>query len=99
MDELQAFEGVGVTKAAHQLLDDVNRDRQRKRDALLRAAVPHRAQILALDEIHAEVDLALDLTRVEDADQVSVRQTNHDLGLVLEPLQVALFDQVRQARS
>ena len=74
----------------------MNRDGQRERDAFLRAAIPHRAQILALDEFHAEEDLALDLARIENADQVAVRKTDNDLGLVLEPLQVALLDQVRQ---
>ena len=54
VDQLQALEGVRVVEAAHQLLDDVNGDRQRERDPLLRAAVPDRAQVLALDEVHAE---------------------------------------------
>ena len=42
------------------------------------------------------IDLALDLARVEHADQVAVRQAHDDLGLVAEALQVALLDQVRQ---
>jgi hypothetical protein len=96
MDELETFKGVGVAQAAQELFGDVNRDGQRKGDALLRAAVPYRAQILALDEFHAEENLALDLARIENTDEIPVRQTHHDLGLVLEPLQVALFDQVRQ---
>src|SRR5204862_5919666 len=65
---------------------------------LLRAAVPGRAQILALDEVHRQVDLAGDLARVENGHQISVRQPDDDLGLVAETLQVLLVGQVREHR-
>ena len=96
VDQPQPLEGVRVAQAAHQLLDDLHRHGQGKGHAPLRAAVPHRAQVLALDEVHAEVDLTLDLTGVEDPDQIAVRQAHDDLGLVLEALEIALLDQVRQ---
>jgi hypothetical protein len=48
----------------------------------LRAAIPHRAQVLALDQLHREVVLALDATRVEHLHEVRVVEPHHDLRLV-----------------
>src|SRR6185503_82034 len=65
---------------------------------LLRAAVPGGAQVLALDEIHRQVDLARHLSRIEHGHQVAVRQADDDLGLVAEALQVLLVGEVREHR-
>jgi hypothetical protein len=96
MDQLQIREGVGVGQAAAQLLDDVDRDVDRERDLLLRAAVPDRAQVAALDEVHRQEQLAVDLAGVEHRDQVAVGQLDDDLGLVAEPGHVLGVGQVRQ---
>src|SRR5262249_16411036 len=55
-------------------------------------------QVLALDEVHRQVDLARDLTGIEHRHQVAVRQPDDHLGLVTETLQVLLVRQVREHR-
>ena len=87
---------VRVREAAAQLLDDVDRDVDRERDLLLRAAVPHRAQIAALDEVHREEQLAADQAGVEHRDQVAVRQLDDDLRFVAESRDVLGVGEVRQ---
>src|SRR5690606_6557908 len=82
--------------AAAQLLDQVDRDVHRERHPLVGAAVPHRPQVLALDEVHREEQLAADLAGVEHRDQVAVAELDHHLGLVAEPGQVLGVGQVRQ---
>ena len=96
VDETETFKPVGIGQAPHQLLDDVGGHWQRESDAFLGATVPHRPQVLALDEFHGEVDLALDLARLEHTHQVSVVEAHDHLGFVLEPLHVASARQVRQ---
>ncbi len=96
VNELEIGERVRIGQAAAQLLDDVDRDVDRERDLLLGAAVPHRAQIAALDEVHREEQLAVDLAGVEHGDQVPVRQLHHDLRLVAEAGDVLVVRQVRQ---
>ena len=98
VDQLDVAEAVRVVQAARELLDDVRGDVDGERDALLRAAVPGRAQVLAFDVVHREVDLARDLARIEHGHQVAVRQPHDDLGLVAETLQVFLVGEVRQHR-
>ena len=98
MHELDVAERVRVVQPARELLRDVHGDVDGERDALLRAAVPRRAQILAVDVVHREVDLAADLSRVEDGHEVAVREAHDDLGLVAEPLQVLLVREVREHR-
>ena len=98
VDQAKTFEAVRIGQATHQLLDDVGGHRQRERDAFLGATVPHRAQVLALDELHGQVDLAVDLAGIKHAHQVPVAEAHHHLGLVLEALHVALARQVRQRR-
>ena len=96
VDQAEPLEAVRVGQAPHQLLDDVGGHRQREGDAFLGAAVPHRAQIFALDELHGEVDLAMDLAGIEDTDQVPVGEAHHHFGFVLEALDVAPARQVGQ---
>ena len=98
VDELDVAEAVRVVETARELLDDVGGDVDGERDPFLRAAVPGRAQVLALDEVHRQVDLAGDLTRIEHRNEISVRQAHDDLGLVAEALQVLLVGQVREHR-
>src|SRR5262249_23163941 len=54
------------------------------------AAVPDLAQILALDQLHRDEELAVDLAGVERHDQVAVRQLEDDLGLVEKAIGFAL---------
>ena len=85
-----------VREAAAQLLDDVDRDVDRERDLLLRAAVPDRAQVAALDEVHREEQLAADQAGVEHRDQVAVRQLHDNFRLVAESRDVLGVGEVRQ---
>ena len=96
MDQAQPLKPVRIGEAPHQLLDDVGGHRQRERDAFLGAAVPDGAQVLALDELHGQVDFALDPAGIEHTHQVSVAEAHNHLGFVLEPLDVALACQMRQ---
>jgi hypothetical protein len=96
VDQLQVREGVGVGQPAAQLLDDVHRDVDGERHPLTGAAVPDRAQVAALDEVHRQEQLAVDLAGVEHRDQVAVGQLDDDLGLVAEPRHVLGVGQVRQ---
>ena len=47
------------------------------------------AQVLALDQLHRDEELAVDLAGVEGGDQVGVREPQHDLGLVEEAVRLA----------
>ncbi len=96
VDQAQVAEAVRVAQAAAQLLDDVDGDVDREGHALLRAAVPHRAQVLALDEVHGQEQLAVDLAGVEHRDEVAVAELDHDLGLVAEARDVLGVGQVRE---
>jgi hypothetical protein len=96
MNQAQITVGVGVAQAAAQLLDDVDRDIDREGHALLRAPVPHRAQVLALHEVHGQEQLAVHLTGVEHRDQVPVAELDHHLGLVAEARDVFGVGQVRE---
>ena len=84
----------------HSSRGDVDRDVDGKGDPLLGAAVPHRAQILAVDVVHREVQLdaaePAGHARVEHRHQVAVRQLDDDLGLVAEARDVLLVGEVRQ---
>ena len=94
--ELEVAEAMGEIESASQLPGDVDRDVDGKGDLFLRAAVPHRAKILALHEVHRHVQLALHQTGVEDRDQVAVGQLNDDLGLVAKAGDVLFIGQVGQ---
>ena len=96
MDEVEIRERVRVREAAAQLLDDVDGDVDRERDLLLCAAVPHRAQVAALDEVHREEQLAADQAGVEHRDQVAVRQLDDDLRFIAKSRDVLGVGEVRQ---
>src|SRR4029079_15569436 len=67
---------------------DVQRDVQRDARPRADAPVPDLAEVLALDEVHRDEELAVDLARVEGRHQVRVRQPEHDLRLVEEALRL-----------
>ena len=98
--ELELRERVRVMQPAAQVGDDVDRDVDGKGDALLGAAVPDGAQILAVDEVHRQVHLdaaePAGHARVEHRDEVAVRQLDDDLGLVAKARDVFLVGELRQ---
>ena len=96
MNQLDVSESMRVAQAARQLAHDERGHVHGKRDPLFRAPVPHRAQILSVDEIHPKIDLAAHLPGVEDRNQVFMRQLHDHLRLVPKPLQVLLVGQVGQ---
>ena len=96
MDEVEIRERVRVREAAAQLLDDVDRDVDRERDLLLCAAVPHRAEVAALHEVHREEQLAADQAGVEHRDQVAVRQLHDNFRFIAESRDVLGVGEVRQ---
>ena len=55
-------------------------------DALLLHLTDDRAQVLAVDVLHRDEVLAVDLTDVEDLDDVRVRERRRDARLVQEHL-------------
>ncbi len=96
MDEVQIRKRMRVREAATQLLDDVDRDIDRERDLLLRTAVPHRAQVATFDEVHREEQLAANQTRVEDRDEIAVRQFHDNFRFVAESRDVLRIGEVRE---
>jgi hypothetical protein len=82
VDQVQVAVAVDVGERARDLAPDVQRDVQRDARPRPHAAVPDLAQVLALDQIHRDVELAVDLAGVERRHQVRVRQPQHHLGLV-----------------
>ena len=71
----------------HHLQGDVERDAR----AGAHAAVPDLAQILALDQLHRDVEVAGDVPRIEGRHQVGVRQAEDHLGLVEEAVDLRLI--------
>ena len=88
--ELEVAVAVHVGERARGLARDVQRDVERDARARAHAAVPDLAQVLALDELHGDVELAVVLARVEGGHEVRVREPQHDLRLVEEPVGLAL---------
>ena len=84
VDQLEVLEGVRVGQRPRDLLDDVGRHIDREGDAALGAAVPGGQQILPLDVLHGQEDLAVLHAGVEDRDQVAVGQAQRDHHLVAE---------------
>jgi hypothetical protein len=84
MDQLQVAVIVHIGQRPGGLAHHVQRHVQR--DALpgAHATVPDLAQVLALDELHGDVELAVHLTGVEGVHQRRMRQPQHHLGLVQE---------------
>ena len=88
VDQVQIAVAVHVGQRARDLAADVQRDVQRDARPRADAAVPDLAQVLALDQIHRDEELAVDLAGVEGRHQVGVRQAKDDLRLVQEPLRL-----------
>ena len=86
VDQVQVAVAVDVGERAGDLAADVQRDVERDAGPRAHAAVPDLAQVLALDQLHRDEELAVDLAGVEGRHQVGVRQAQHDLGLVEEPV-------------
>ena len=83
---MQVAVAVNVGEGARDLAPDVQRDVERDAGPGAHAAVPDLAQVLPLDQLHGDEELAVDLARVEGRNQVRVREAQHDLGLVEEPV-------------
>jgi hypothetical protein len=84
VDQLEITVGVHVRQRARHLTHHVQGDVQRDALARAHAAVPDLAQVLALDQLHGDVELAADVAGVERRHQRRVRQAQHHLGLVEE---------------
>ncbi len=84
-----------VQRLGH-LADHVARLAERHDHARLLQLLDDLAEVLAVDELHGEVQRALDLADVEHLDDVGVRQPPGDLGLVQEQLdrQVARLEEL-----
>jgi hypothetical protein len=93
---MQIRKRVRVRKPAAQLFDDINGHVDRERDLLLCAAVPHGAQVSALDKVHREEQLAADQPGVEHRDQVAVRELDHHLRFIAKPRDVLGVREVRE---
>ena len=74
VDQLQVAVAVHVGQRAGHLAHHVQGHVQRDALAGAHAAVPDLAQVLALDQLHGDVELAVDLARVEGGDQGRVRR-------------------------
>ena len=96
VDQVQIAVAVNVGQRAGDLAADVQRDVQRDARPRADAAVPDLAQVLALDQIHRDEELAVDLAGVEGGHQVGVRQAQDDLGLVQEPLRLRAIAALRR---
>ena len=88
VDQVQIAVAVDVGESARDLASHVQRDVQRDARPGADAAVPDLAQILAFDQIHRDVELAVDLAGVEGRHQVGVGQAEDDLGFVQEPVRL-----------
>ena len=82
VDQAQVGVRVDVGQRAGDLARHVQRDVERDARAGADAAVPDLAQVLPLDQLHRDEELAVDLAGVEGGDQVGVREAQHHLGLV-----------------
>jgi hypothetical protein len=78
--------GVHVVQALERLHDDADRDLHRQHVAGLDGATQDGDQLLALEELHGDEVLALQLAEVVGVDDVLVGQRGGDAGLVEEHL-------------
>ena len=72
MDEIEIRERVRVRETAAQLLDDENSDIDRERDLFFCTAVPDRAEVAALHEVHCKKQFAAYEARIENGNQIPV---------------------------
>ena len=84
VDQPQVAVAVHVGQRPGHLAHHVQGHVQRDALAGAHAAVPHLAQVLALDQLHGDVELAVHLAGVEGVDQGRVAEPQHHLGLVQE---------------
>ena len=84
MDQPEAREGVGVVQTAQDLAADVDRERDRERPPDLGAAIPHVSEITALDRLHRDVELTVDLPGRADVDDVVVVEPDDQARFVEE---------------
>jgi hypothetical protein len=76
--------GVGVGEAGRDLVGDVRGDDDGDALAVAADGVDQAHEVLALDELHRQVEAAVDLAEVEDLDDVGVVEAEGDLRLVDE---------------
>ena len=88
MDEVQIAVAVHVGERPRDLAPEVEGDVERDAGARADAAVPDLAQVLPLDQLHGDEELAVHLARVEGRDQVRVGEAQDHLGLVQESVRL-----------
>jgi hypothetical protein len=86
---------MGVREPGRRLVGDVRGDDRRKGIADVAHGMEQPHQVDALDQLHRQVERAVDLAEVEDLDDVGVIERQRDLGLVDEhPHELALVGEV-----